>query len=152
MTKWRTSLYNNGLVFLLCGEICFYKSFRTAAVEGKSLKETALLISTLTTLECFYGFFWHFVYWESDSSLQKPKEGRETVENHLIHTSCTTLYRHTHIMTSILVDFFAVFIFVEAGLSTKITTVCTQRKNPAMRYQFEGQSVKCCSASHKQCL
>jgi len=40
-TKWRSeeaSLYNNGLVFLLCGEICCYKSFRTAAVEGKSLK------------------------------------------------------------------------------------------------------------------
>ena len=32
---------------------------------------------------------WYFVYWQSDSSLQKPKEGRETVENHLIHTPCT---------------------------------------------------------------
>ena len=44
-------------------------------------------------------------------------EGRHTVENHLIHIST-----RTHVMTSsisILVHFFAVFIFAEAGVSTK---------------------------------
>ena len=47
---------NNDLVFLLCGGLWFYENIRTATVEGKSLKEIALLISTLTTLERLYGF------------------------------------------------------------------------------------------------
>ena len=46
-------------------------------------------------------------------------EGRQTVENHLVHMGG----RRTHVMTSsisILVHFFVVFIFAEAGLSAKI--------------------------------
>ena len=46
-------------------------------------------------------------------------EGRQTVENHLVHMGA----RLTHVMMSsisILVHFFAVFIFAEAGLSLKI--------------------------------
>ena len=38
------------------------------------------------------------------------------------------------VIISILVHFFAVYIFVEAGLSAKITKICTQRKFPAVRY------------------
>ena len=91
------SLCDNGLVFLLCGELCFYGSIRTAAVDGKMLKKTALFILTLTTWECFYGFV-GILYFST-------KEGRETVENHLIHTSCTSSYQRMHKMTSILVDF-----------------------------------------------
>ena len=63
-------------------------------------------------------------------------EGRQTVENHLVHIG-TNSYRRTHVMTSsisILVHFFAVFIFAEAGLSAKIAKICTQRKFPAIRY------------------
>ena len=46
-------------------------------------------------------------------------EGRQTVENHHVHIGT----RRTHVMTSsisILVHFFAVFIFAETGLSAKI--------------------------------
>ena len=63
-------------------------------------------------------------------------EGRQTVENHLVHIG-TNSYRRTHVMTSsisILVHFFVVFIFAEAGLSTKIAKICTQRKFPTIRY------------------
>ena len=63
-------------------------------------------------------------------------EGRQTVENHLVHKGASS-YRHTHVMMSsisILVIFFAVFIFAEAGLSVKIAKICTQRKFPAIRY------------------
>ena len=52
-------------------------------------------------------------------------EGRQTVENHHVRTGT----QRTHILTSsisILVHFFAVFIFVEAGLSAKIAKICTQ--------------------------
>ena len=66
------------------------------------------------------------------SSLQQPIRG-QTVERHRIHTG-TNLYQCMHVMTSstsILVHFFAVFIFAEAGLSAKI---CTQWKFPAIRY------------------
>ena len=56
--RWskEASLCNNGLVFLLCGGLCFYESIRTTAVDGKSLMDTALLISALTTLEHLYRF------------------------------------------------------------------------------------------------
>ena len=54
--KKQASLCKNGQVFLLCGGLCFYESIRTAAVDGKSLKEIALLISILTTLKRLYGF------------------------------------------------------------------------------------------------
>ena len=55
-------------------------------------------------------------------------EGRQTVENHLVHIG-TNSYRRTHVMMSsifILSAFFAVFIFAEAGLSAKIAKICTQ--------------------------
>ena len=35
---------------------------------------------------------------------------------------------------SILMCIFAVFIFAEAGLSTKIAKICTQQKFPTIRY------------------
>ena len=60
-------------------------------------------------------------------------EGRQTEENHLVHIG-TNSYRRTHVTISILVHFFAVFIFAEAGLSAKIAKICTQRKFPAIRY------------------
>ena len=63
-------------------------------------------------------------------------EGRQTVENHLVHIG-TNSYRRAHVMTSsisILVHFFAVFNFAEAGLSAKIAKIWTQRKFPAIRY------------------
>ena len=63
-------------------------------------------------------------------------EGRQTIEDHLVHTG-TSLYRCTHMMTSsisILVHFFMVLIFVEAGLSTKIMKICTQHKFPTICY------------------
>ena len=62
--------------------------------------------------------------------------GRQTVENHLVHIG-TNSYRRAHVMTSsisILVHFFAVFNFAEAGLSAKIAKIWTQRKFPAIRY------------------
>ena len=36
--------------------------------------------------------------------------------------------------STIIVNFFAVFIFAEAGLSAKIVKICTQRKFPTIRY------------------
>ena len=57
-------------------------------------------------------------------SLQRLFRGQiewQTLENHLVHTG-TSSYQRTHIMMSpifILVYSFAVFIFEEAGLSTK---------------------------------
>ena len=55
-------------------------------------------------------------------------EGRQTVENHLVHMGS----RRMHIMTSsisLLVHFFStVFIFTEGSLSAKIVKICTQRK------------------------
>ena len=65
-------------------------------MDGKSLKETALLMSTLTALKRLYGFV-GILYNDRVIFLYKTsKEGRETVENHLIHASCTSLYRHAH--------------------------------------------------------
>ena len=54
--------------------------------------------------------------------------GRQTVENHLVHTG-TSSCRRTHILTSsisILVNLFEVFIFAEAGMFAKIVKICTQ--------------------------
>ena len=51
---------------------------------------------------------------------------------------------HNDVINSILVHFFAVYIFVEAGLSAKIAKICTQRKFPAVRYQ--------CLAAHDPCI
>ena len=53
-------------------------------------------------------------------------EGRQTVENHLVHMGT----QRTHAMMSsisILVNFFLVVsIFAEAGLSAKMAKICTQ--------------------------
>ena len=60
--------------------------------------------------------------------LQRHLGGRQTVENHLVHTG-TSSCRRAHILMSsisILVNFFAVFIFVEAGMFAKIVKICTQ--------------------------
>ena len=80
--RQEASLWNNGQVFLLCGRLCFYQSIRTAAVDGKSLKETALLILTLTTLKRLYGFVG--ILYRVILLYKTPKEGRETVENSYI--------------------------------------------------------------------
>ena len=61
-------------------------------------------------------------------------EGRQTIENQLVHTG-TSSYRCTHKITSsifILVHFFRGFIFAETGLSTKIMKISTQEKFPTM--------------------
>ena len=62
-------------------------------------------------------------------------DGRQTVENHLVHigTQCT------HVMTSstfILVHFFMAFIFMEAGLSAKITKICTHLRHIAVIFHI----------------
>ena len=54
-------------------------------------------------------------------------EGRQTVENHLVHIGTR---RRTHVMTSSI----SIFIFAEPGLSAKIAKICNQRKFPAIRY------------------
>ena len=54
-------------------------------------------------------------------------EGRQTVENNLVHIGTW----RTHIMTSSIStfsSFFMTFIFMKAGLSTKIAKICTQQK------------------------
>ena len=46
-------------------------------------------------------------------------------------------YRHTHTMLSNLLDnFFMVFYFVKADLSTEITEICIQLKFPTIRYML----------------
>ena len=62
-------------------------------------------------------------------------EGRQTVENHLVHMGHVGT-RRMHVMTSSFSIFFAVFIFGEAGPSAKIAKICTQRKFPAIWYQY----------------
>ena len=51
-------------------------------MDGKSLKETALLILTLTTLKHLYGFVG--ILYRVILLYKTPKEGRETVENSYI--------------------------------------------------------------------
>jgi len=114
------SLSNNGLLFLLRGSLCNYESIKTACRARNWLverKDSALLISNLTTSERFLRVCWYFVYIElAESLLQQPLpgghyiRGRQTVENHLVHTS-TNSYR---IMTSSILSWFifSQFIFL----------------------------------------
>ena len=77
--------------------------------------------------------------------------GRQTIENSIVHMG-TNLYQCTHIMTSsisILVHFFVVYIFAEAGLSTKFEKICTQWKFPTIRYSFCAQHGNLCNTELK---
>ena len=123
----------NGLVFFLCGRLRNCKSIKTAAVGEK----LGLVNRRIQHCVGFVGILYSIYYSSRRILLYSDHlEGRQTVENHLVHMG-TSSYRHTHRVTSsiyLLVHFFAVFIFTEAGLSTKIAKICTQRKFPAVRY------------------
>ena len=84
-------------------------------------KDSALLISPWQLQSISYGFI--DILYSSRLILlySNHLEARQTIENHLIHMG-TNSCRSMHIMMSsvaILVNFFAVLIFAEAGLSRK---------------------------------
>ena len=75
-----------------------------------------------------------FYIYSSRLILLYSDQGRQTIENQLVHTG-TSSYQCTHKVTStifILVQFLCSFIFAEAGLSTKIVKISTQQKFPTM--------------------
>ena len=142
-THWRNdterqskeaSLCNNVLVFFLCGGLCNYQSIKTAAMGRKlDQKDSALLVSTSTTSEhlALTGSLVFYIY-SSKLILLYSDQGRQTIENQLLHS----LYQCMHIITSpisIFVHFFRSFTFTEAGLSAKIVKICTQHKFPTIR-------------------
>ena len=114
--------YVYGLVFLLCGSLHNYESIRAAAVGEKLVCWTEGFSTadvdfdnfgvSLTGLFTFCKVAGWLVTLYSDHF-----QGRQTVENHLVHTG-TSLYRRTHIMMSSIS--FMVFIFTEAGQSAKL--------------------------------
>ena len=130
------SLCNNGLIFLLCGG--FFEITKVSRLPPRA-RNRRVGFSTADLDFDNFGVSHGFVGILYSSRLillySNHLEGRQTVENHLVHIG-TNLYRRTHVMTSpfpFLVHFFAVFIFAEAGLSAKIAKICTQRKFPAIR-------------------
>ena len=106
-THWRNdterrskeaSLCNNVLVFFLCGGLCNYQSIKTAAVGRKlDQKDSALLVSTSTTSEhlALTGSLVFYIY-SSKLILLYSDQGRQTIENQLLHS----LYQCMHIITS----------------------------------------------------
>ena len=79
------------MTFLLCGSFHNYKSVRTATV-GEKLRLRQLRSVSYGFVDILYSSRLILLY--SDHL-----EGRQTVENHLIHMG-TSSYRCTHIMTS----------------------------------------------------
>ena len=138
----KASLSNNGLLFLLRGSLCNYESIKTACRARNWLVErkgSALLISNLTTLERFLWVCWYFVYivngWVSSAATitrwtlySRQTDCREPSRSHEYQ-----FVSHNDVINSLLVHFFAVYIFAEAGLSAKIVKICTQQKFPAIR-------------------
>ena len=106
-THWRNdterrskeaSLCNNVLVFFLCGGLCNYQSIKTAAMGRKlDQKDSALLVLTSTTSEhlALTGSLVFYIY-SSKLILLYSDQGRQTIENQLLHS----LYQCMHIITS----------------------------------------------------
>ena len=148
--KRKLSLYNNSLVFLLCGDHRNYESIRTAAVgeklacwtEGFSSADldfdnfSLVPVSPMDgmRLRQLWSVSYRFVGILYSSRLillySNHLEGRPTVESCLIHTG-TSSYQDNDVITFHLI---VAFIFSEAGLSAKIMKICTQQKFPAIRY------------------
>ena len=133
------SLCNNGLIFLLCGG--FFEITKVSRLPPR-VRNRHIGFSTADLDFDNFGVSHGFVGILYSSRLillySNHLEGRQTVENHLVHIG-TNSYRRTHVMTSsisILSAFFAVFVFAEAGLSAKIVKICTQRKFAAIRYNL----------------
>ena len=122
-THWRNdterrskeaSLCNNVLVFFLCGGLCNYQSIKTAAVGRKlDQKDSALLVLTSTTSEhlALTGSLVFYIY-SSKLILLYSDQGRQTIENQLLHS----LYQCMHIITSPLCGSLSSWMFLGWGL------------------------------------
>ena len=128
------SLCNNSLIFLLCGGFRNYESIKTAVAGEKPARWIQHCWSrpfdNFGTSHGFVGILYssRLILLYSNHS-----EGRQTVENHLVHIG-TSMYARNDVINF---HFFAVFIFAEAGLSAKIAKICTQRKFPAQGSRFK---------------
>ena len=136
------SLSINGLLFLLRGSLRNYESIKTACRARNWLverMESALLISNSTTSERFLRVCWYFVYivvgWVSYAVtitgwtlFSWQTDCREPSRSHEYQ-----FISHNDVINSLLVHFFAVYIFAEAGLSAKIVKICTQQKFPTIQ-------------------
>ena len=141
--RWseEASLCNNNLLFLLCGGLRNYESIRTAAVGEKLAFWTERFCTADLDFDNLRVSLTGSLAVAGWSSLQRLFRGQiewQTLENHLVHTG-TSSYQRAHILMSpifILVYSFAVFIFEEAGLSTKAMKICIQWKFPAIWYLY----------------
>ena len=117
-TQWQSeeaSLCNNSLVYYLCGGLHTYKSIKTATVGEKLAfwtEEFSIADFDFDNYRASLGILYssRLILLYSDYL-----GGRQTVENHLVHTG-TSSYQSGHIMTAsiyILAHFFTVFIFAE---------------------------------------